>query len=549
MLGLQPTSTPYRFWVSDSTGPVLKPPATLKPSPDSAGSDTLIVVPSEALMPPSNSVLLQFKSGNHVIPADSVIFKSAKPSGNGTWTVILAPNSPYRPNPGDSVRLAPSVQDSTTSRNVPSPNEPWVPLTGNLRVPYAAYYYDANTDGRVDSVSLSFAVPPVVGSVVHVADPAGSGTFKSFTITPADAGLKVVSFSFDTSEWGQNVTGWSNTNLGALLPPAGADTAIHGGPFAIQDKVAPVIVSAVMRYTSDTSTVDTLRITFSENVKLDTALILSQFKHSGNSSDTGTSVLPVWLGYDSATKVLTVYLRPVPSGDTLNPGVGDSLRLTFAVQDLVGNSPQTVAKWTVITGNRRVFPPIVTLSNPIVSNGNHAGDPVKDPTTNLPATTLPLVVRPSEPGNTGDWQILSPNGTVKGTGTSYKPGQPDYNALGSQGTVIFVQTNVPLNLTLYIYDNMGVYVTSVSQDITQAMLDQAEAAMASSGILLSKVGMVDVGLAWYGQDANGRQVASGIYPSRLIAYRNPTPEEKADGQTSPLMYNHLVRIGVKLSVK
>jgi hypothetical protein len=44
-------------------------------------------------------------------------------------------------------------------------------------------------------------------------------------------------------------------------------------------------------------------------------------------------------------------------------------------------------------------------------------------------------------------------------------------------------------------------------------------------------------------------VASGIYPTRLIAYRNPTPEEKADGQVSPLMYNHLVRIGVHLKTK
>ena len=434
---------------------------------------------------------------------------------------------------------------------MPSPNEPWVPLTGNLRVPYAAYYYDANVDGRVDSVSLSFAVPPVVGSVVRVADPAGSGTYKSFTIPAADAGLKVVSFGFDSSEWGQNVTGWSNTNLGTLLPPAGSDTAIHGGPFAIQDRVAPVIVSAVLRYTSDTASVDTLKITFSEYVKkLDLTQILSQFKHPGSPSDTGTSVLPVSRPvFDSATKVLTVYLRPVPAGDTLNPGVGDSLRLTFVVQDLAGNSPQTLAKWTIVTGNRRVFPPIVTLSNPIITSGNHAGDPVKDPTTGQPQITLPVVVRPSQPGNTGTWQVLGNDGTLTPTGTSYKPGQADYSTTGSQGTVVFVQTNVPLNLTLYIYDNVGTYVTSVGQDITQAMLDQAEQAMAQGGILLSKVGMVDIGIRWEGQDANGKQVASGIYPTRLIAYRNPTPEEKADGQTTPLMYNHLVRIGVHLPTK
>jgi len=553
MTGLQPTNTPYRFWVSDSTGPVLKPPATLKPSPDSAGADTLIVTPSELLASPTNSVLLEFKRGSHVIPADSVVFLSAKPSANGTWTVILATNSPYRPNPGDSTRLSTtgSVADSTLSRNVPSPNEPWVPLTGNLRVPYAAYYYDANVDGRVDSVSLSFAVPPVVGSVVRVADPAGSGTYKSFTIPAADAGLKVVSFGFDSSEWGQNVTGWSNTNLGTLLPPAGSDTAIHGGPFAIQDRVAPVIVSAVLRYTSDTASVDTLKITFSEYVKkLDLTQILSQFKHPGSPSDTGTSVLPVSRPvFDSATKVLTVYLRPVPAGDTLNPGVGDSLRLTFVVQDLAGNSPQTLAKWTIVTGNRRVFPPIVTLSNPIITSGNHAGDPVKDPTTGQPQITLPVVVRPSQPGNTGTWQVLGNDGTLTPTGTSYKPGQADYSTTGSQGTVVFVQTNVPLNLTLYIYDNVGTYVTSVGQDITQAMLDQAEQAMAQGGILLSKVGMVDIGIRWEGQDANGKQVASGIYPTRLIAYRNPTPEEKADGQTTPLMYNHLVRIGVHLPTK
>jgi hypothetical protein len=552
MLGLQPTSTPYRFWVSDSAGPVLKPPAILKPSSDSIGSDTLIVTASEALLSPTNSVLLEFKRGGQVISAGNVSFLSATPLGNGTWKVVLAPLSSYRPNPGDSVRLSTSgsVRDSSASQNVPSPKEPWVVLTGSLRMPYASYYYDHNKDGRIDSVTLSFAAPPAVGSIVRVADPAGSGTTKDFVVPASDSASKTISFGFASSQWGQNVTSWTNTNLGTLMPAAGTDTSVvHSGKFSILDRVEPVIVSAVIRYTGDTSSVDTMTIVFSENVKIDSTKFLLQSKHAGSTGDSGSVVMPVYFKYDSATKTLTVYLRPVPDRDTVNPGVGDSLRLTLAVTDLLGNSPQKVAKWTSVTGNTRIFPPSVNLSNSILSNDNKVGDPVVDE-SGQPQTTLPLVTRWAQPGNDGDWKLVNPDGTTKDLGTAYKPGTADYNTDrgGKTGTVIFVPTNVPLQLTLYIYDNVGTYVTSQRQEITQAMIDGALKNLPNDSTK-SSIGLVDFGMRWMGQDAKGRQVASGIYPARLIAYRNPTAQEKAAGTVNSLMYNRLVRVGVKLKIQ
>jgi hypothetical protein len=343
------------------------------------------------------------------------------------------------------------------------------------------------------------------------------------------------------------VTAWTNTSLGTLLPSAGTDTSVfRAGKFPILDRVEPVISSAVLRYTSDTASVDTLKITFSENVNIDSLKIALGFKHAGDGSDSGAGVVIVGHSqYDSATRTISYYLKPVPASGAMNPGVGDSLRLTIAVKDNAGNLPQTVAKWTVITGNRRVIPPNVTLSNAVIANDGPAGTEVKD-ASGQTLTTLPLVIRPSQPGNKGDWRVLGADGKLTETGSPFRPGTQDYADKGSKGSVIFVQTNIPLQLTLYIYDNVGTYVTSQKANITQDILDKAQNAMAQDSILLSKVGIVDIGLLWNGQDENGHLVTSGIYPTRLIAYRDPTPEEKASGRINSLMYNRLVRVGVKL---
>lgn len=545
MLGLQKTSTAYKFWVSDSVGPVLKSPATLDASSDTVHGDTLIVIPSEPMASPTKSVLLEFKKGGHAIPADSVVFVSAVPLSDGTWRVILSATSPYRPNPGDSVRLSTSgsARDTVGTGNVPSVNHPWVPLTGALRLPYLSYYSDLTSDGRVDAVTLDFAVAPVVGTIVKVYDPAGSGTYKQFTITAADSGKKTITFSFADNQWGANVTSWTNTNLGVLTPATGSDTAVHGGAFPILDKVAPVIVSATERYTSDTSLVDTLKIVFSE--KIDVASILNSIwissKTAGDTSSTGTAVKALAYVYDSATKTLTLYMRPFPvSVDTVNPQVNDSVRIRIGVTDLSGNASQTDAKYTVVTGNKRIFPPVPTLSNAIVtpaSENAQSGDILKNPDGSV-SPTFDVVVRPSSPDNSAVWETLNPDGTTTSTGTTYDPSHTaDYGSVGHTGTVFYVSTNVPLEIKLYIYDLVGIYVASQSVNIDSTIL---------ASIKSSKIGMSDVGIRWKGQDASGRLVGTGIYPVRLIASRKTSSDERAEGEANNLMYNKLMKVGVHL---
>lgn len=543
MVGLQNSNTPYRFWVSDSVGPVLKPPATLKPSRDTAGYDTVIVIPSETMRAPTGSVLVEFKRGSQTVGADAVAFFSATVQADGSWKVILAPNGGYRPNPGDSVRLSTSgsARDTVGPGNIPDQRHPWVVLTGSLRMPYAAYYLDNSKDGRIDAVTLYFAVPPVVGSVIRVADPAGSDSTRTFVVAASDSGSKTITYSFANAPWGANVTSWVNTNLGRMNAPAGTDTAIvHGGVFPILDRVEPVIVSATLQYTSDTSTFDTLKVVFSENVKFDPSSIHLQSKHAGNNGQSGANLVPVYFAYDSTTRTATIIMKPFPVRDT-NPEVGDSLRITANVYDASGNRPQTIAKWTEVKGNRRVIIPKPNLTNGILTPGAQQSGDIVGP------ADLPLVIRSSEPTKTGEWLIYDPiTGTWKSTGTAYTPGTPGFNENGHQGTVFFVQTNVPVKLTLYIYDLVGTYVTSQVKDITQEMLDKMQEVIKASGGVISKVGAVDVGIPWLGQDTEGKLVGTGIYPVRLIAYRDPTPEELAAGKVNSLMYNRLMKVGVNL---
>jgi len=90
---------------------------------------------------------------------------------------------------------------------------------------------------------------------------------------------------------------------------------------------------------------------------------------------------------------------------------------------------------------------------------------------------------------------------------------------------------------------MGVFVGQVSKQITQEMLD------ALAKVTTSRTGMVDVGILWKGQRADGRLVGSGVYPIRLIAYREPVEEERLRGKTGNYIYNQLVNVGVKLRLE
>ena len=301
------------------------------------------------------------------------------------------------------------------------------------------------------------------------------------------------------------------------------------------DEAEPVISRADIYYTSDTSGVDTMVVKVSEWIKIDPSKPVIRYRSSDSTSDSG---LPIFadprykIVYDSAKGTLTIMLKPFPL-DYSNPASGDSVRFSWeGVQDKAGNKPGSRAKWTEVLANERVFPPSLEVTNPIVTDITHkAGDKIDGP-------QFELVARPSTPDGEGVWQTSS-----QGSGT-WIPGTSSYTPRVTgkmeNGTVIFIQTNVPTNITVYIYDNIGTFVGQIEREITQEMLDR---------LPKSPIGMTDVGVLWKGQRQDGRLVSSGIYPIRLLATRKPVEHERARGKSGHYVYNKLVNVGVKLRLE
>lgn len=533
-LGTQITNSMFKFPVLDSVGPVLLPGAVLKPAAGSPGSDTVIVRPSEPMASATLSRLVEFRRNGVAIAADQVGFISATPRLDGSWVVVLAADSRFRPNPGDEVRLSTSgsARDQIGSGNVPHPAHPWVRLVGDLRSPFAAAYYDRSKDGRIETAVVEFAAPVPVGAVIRVSNPDGNkADFREYKVVAADSARTQFDISFADRPWAQDLTAWTTTDLGLMVAPAGADSAIHGRAFQISDRVEPVAVEAKLRLTSDTASFDTLIVKYSELVRVDQSKPIFSIRAAGDSTGAGMFVYPVSMRIDSVNMTITYFLRPVPR-DTLqvNPMDGDLLRLTSAVTDLSGNSPGAVAKWVRVTSNAREFLPRPTLSNALVQ-------PNFKPGTKIEVPPLAIVVRVTEPGGTGSWDRYDPvTGQRIPTGSSNNPKAKDYPDKGSRATVFFVTTNVPTKLTIYIYDLVGTFVNTKEVDITQELIDV---------VPKSPIGLVDVGIQWFGEDVNQRVVGHGIYPTRLIAYRNPSQKEKDAGVIKGSISNTLVKVGVR----
>lgn len=531
-------SMSYVFPVRDSAGAVLKPKAELDASSAKDGVDTLVVWPSEPLRDPTASVLLEFRRNGATIPAADVKFLSATPSGDGSWKVLVGPNSTYRPSVGDSARLSTSgsVRDTVSSTNKPHPDHPWVALSGALRVPYASAYRDENKDGRIETAVFEFASPVVEGTRIRVFDPAGTDSYREFVIGASDAGKTTIEFGFASQPWGQNVTSLVKPDLGLLLPSTKLDSNIYkGGRFNIADEAEPVISKANIYYNSDTSGVDTMIIKVSEWIKIDPSKPVIRYRSGDSTSDSGMPIFadPRYaIVYDSVNGTIRIMLKPFPQGYA-NPASGDSVRFSWeGVQDKAGNQPGSRAKWTEVLANQRVFPPTIEVTNPIVTDITHkAGDKID-------GSQFELVARPSTPDGEGVWQTSS-----QGNGT-WVPGTSSYNPRVTgkmeNGTVVFIQTNVPTNITVYIYDNIGTFVGQIEREITQEMLDR---------LPKSPIGMTDVGVLWKGQRQDGRLVSSGIYPIRLLATRKPVDDERAKGKTGHYVYNKLVNVGVKLRLE
>jgi len=535
-LGTQATQTTYSFPVRDSVGPVLLPGARLNPAAGSNPADTILVRTSEAVGNPTARILLSFRRGNRTIPSDSVIILSAQALDGNTWKVVIDPVSPWHPAPGDSVRLSVSgsVKDTTRIGNLPHPDHRWVALAGRPRPPYDASYRDRNGNGAIDTWTASFVVPPSPGTIIRVLDPAGSGKFRDYVVTAADSNRTSFEVPLDTA-WAQDVTSLVSPDLGRLFVPGSAGDA-DTAAFPIRDAVEPVITKAYLGYTSDTTSLDTLVMTFSEDVSIDLDKLLLSWRLA-NGSDP-REIKPTSVVWDSASRTLTFLLEPIQDLEN-RPEKGDMIRIVDngAVKDNLGNTPQKVAKWTKVVGTRRIFAPNLGLTNSMIH-------PDRNLVANSP-TGFQFVWRKPSSGNPESqlWRSENHAGFDPATGERIAAGP------GSSSSILFLSTNLPTTISLYVYDLLGTYAASSQLEITQKMLDAFNNQVAQDDSLgrPSTVNMVDVGFRWNTRTGSGAAASTGVYVVRIVAIRRATPEELAAGANTIQVTNYLQNIGVKAS--
>jgi hypothetical protein len=118
---------------------------------------------------------------------------------------------------------------------------------------------------------------------------------------------------------------------------------------------------------------------------------------------------------------------------------------------------------------------------------------------------------------------------------------------GSSSSILYLSTNLPTTISLYVYDLLGTFAASSTLEITQAMLDEFNAQVATDDSLgrPSTVNMVDVGFRWNTRTGSGAAASTGVYVVRIVAIRRATPEELAAGANNIQVTNYLQNIGVK----
>ena len=393
---------------------------------------------------------------------------------------------------GDTVYLAPGI--AMTDKN----GKPVIdPETGKpVTSPVGEVYRDASGKPVYDKDGLEmYRVAGPGGAdhtrlVVHLPDPfkygvtsvssRDSGTMK-VTLPVVDASGKTVNSSFERT-------------------------------FPLSDSVAPIISKAVVVRTESYTGKDSVYITPSEPIDLDSSGTWIEVKIDGK-----WHVVPA----ESLTVLkdgrIVILVEPGEDG-SVRPGL--EVRFGNGVSDTSGNATApSETKWaTKVEGGPR--PPLLEMELP---------QPVKT----VPAEEVNtnrkggFVIRATNKDSDDGYQWWKPgSGYTNSSDPSIRDICPDLRYCN--GVEVYV--NRPVRLFLFVYDLSGTFVIRDEINITQKDID---------GLKADKLDRVRIQLQWNMRGKDNQVVGSGIYLWRIVSYvMDP------DSRT-PAMTNQIVRIGVK----
>lgn len=448
-----------------------------------AGYDTLRISASELLAAPSSSVgLAAFDalSGGTIGAATSA---TLDPSTGDLVLVYLSGTSPL---PGDSARLSTTAADLLGNR--PGVTSRKVVVQGTDRPPQDAVMLDLDGDGAADRVVLRFGSTPKGNSLFRFRWGTSVATaqdrFVGPTPTSTDSAGRIV--SFDLAPYPVGATSCPTPgclDLGSMFLLDGTDTVSTS--FAVRDGVAPVLTRASLRYSAADGVPDTLRVVFSEPV---VAPLPSDWISWNTPAGAPAELLVAsdlsTLSPDGKSAILLVHVD-----SSFAPRPGDIARLgsNGGISDGANNPVGAISPWVPIELGPRpsrfdaVAYPAMRLTGP-------DGDPRPG------EAQLRILV--SHRTN-GEWVTLdgSPAGDT------------------SRFSGILLTLNAPIAGDLFIYDNLGVHVGTISL----AALSEFVKSPASAALQDEK-GRIRAWIAWNGAGPTGKRVADGVYTMRLVAF-------------------------------
>jgi len=215
-------------------------------------------------------------------------------------------------------------------------------LVARSRVPDSAYWTDQDGDGSADQLDVFFAHPWLEISSMAAWWPSATST-----VSFASARLALSSDSLHgtwTFKGGIAPLTTSGTGSRGVLSWDGRSD-LH---FPIADRVAPVPLSAELRYGTVT---DSVLIPWSETVAAGYETWQEMVRQK-SASGTWIGAKPLAVLRDPAKGRLVLLYA---SGDATEPGPGDSLRFSpsGALKDTLGNVPGAIARAVVLRGTDR----------------------------------------------------------------------------------------------------------------------------------------------------------------------------------------------------
>lgn len=317
------------FPIRDSVGPVLVS-ARIR----YGATDTLSLVFSEKVSVATLRTGLEEKGAN---PLELAYVGLATTLDGLTWTVPVAAGSLF---PGDSIRPAAVGGYVDVVGNRPSTLHRWVPVMGVERPPQKAWYSDADGDGAVDRIHLVWLRGPRTLPQLVLLWPSLAGGMDTVVVAAGSWSLQPdgISAVLSIGPFDKGVTSAPTTDLGRQISD-GTWT-----PFAIQDSVPPVLLTARISYGLDLNMADTLHLVFSERVALDPQTTGLNIK---GAPERAVPYVSQGMSEDGISWAVGVAPATMFVGDSVRPSA------LLGYVDASSNRPSSLHSWVNVTGAER----------------------------------------------------------------------------------------------------------------------------------------------------------------------------------------------------